>query len=472
MDGSRYFAYPYSLSPLPETYKHGLIAPGLMGTLSAASCVAMLLFVMYRFLTWRSHFKTFIGYNQYVVLIINLLLADMLQGISFIFSFHWIAKDGIFAPSSQCFSQGFILNLGDLASGFFIFGIALHTFYGAVKGRHAKHTTFSAYIVSAWFLALLLTALGPMIHRDDYFVRAGAWCWANTDYESERLALHYIWIFLVQFGIVVLYALIFLHLKRSITYILPSSESSTHAKVDRAAKLMVMFPIAYILFTLPLSAGRMWTTAHHGASLSEGYSLVAGSMIGSCGIVDCLLYTLTRRSILSQSKQGSTVTGSTGASRGSYHLSKLGSTGGASVGITQTRTVTVTGDRLSIISADDDNISDLGSVSRSTTGGVGGVVDFRASHVYAISPLGSEERIVTPGIAGLDPRKGGQTVEITAIPTPPPMPALGGESDERLRSREDSAAVVTRGRPETPPYGVRQALGFLSSKKSQSRGSG
>ncbi|GAB7351912.1 hypothetical protein MBLNU459_g2454t1 [Dothideomycetes sp. NU459] len=336
---SSFYPFPYSLSPLPDTLRHGLIAPGTLGLLSVASCIGMLLFIIYRFFTWRAHYRNFVGYNQYVVLIINLLLADLLQGVSFMFSFHWVYHDGILAPSRTCFTQGYLLNMGDLASGFFVLGIAMHTFYGAVRGKHAKHTTFTAWIISAWLIAALLTSIGPIWHHEDFFVRAGAWCWISPKYERERLALHYVWIFMVQFGVVVIYTLIFLHLKQTMSHILPSSHSATHAKVDRAAKLMVLFPIAYVVLTLPLSAGRMWSMAHEGASLPEAYALTAGSMIGSCGLVDCLLYTLTRRSLIANNKNQSKATND------SYGKSDFSRT----PGITQIRTVTVTGGRLSTI---------------------------------------------------------------------------------------------------------------------------
>lgn len=456
---SPYFPFPYSISPLPADLKYGLLAPGITGILSAASCIAMLLFVTYRFLTWRSHYKTFVGYNQYVVLIVNLLVADMMQGISFMFSFHWISQGGIFAPSKTCFGQGFLLNLGDLVSGFFVLGIALHTFYGAVHGGHVKHTTFSVLVLSAWLLAIFLTALGPIMHRDDYFVRAGAWCWASANYETERLTLHYMWIFLVQFGTIILYTLIFLHLKKTMIYILPKGQSPAHARVDRAAKLMVLFPIAYIILTLPLSAGRMWTRARGNENLPDGYALAAGSMIGSCGLVDCLLYTFTRRSLLKQDSKDSTEN-STDVEKctSSVRMDDLSSRG---AGITQTRTVTVTGDRLSQVSDISDECDSISShsLSRSTTGVRGGEKTLYPSmNVQGVSPMSSQERIVTPGINGLDPRKGGRKVEITAI-------AVDSDS---LSDGYASAGEVSRIQRAGSPYSMRAALGLLRGPSTRS----
>lgn len=434
-----FYPFPYSLSPLPDNLKHGLLAPGTLGVLSVASCIGMLLFIIYRFITWRAHYRTFVGYNQYVVLIINLLLADLLQGVSFMFSFHWVVHDGIFAPSRTCFSQGYLLNLGDLSSGFFVFGIALHTFYGAVRGRHVKHVTFTCLVISAWLLAVLLTSIGPIQHRDDFFVRAGSWCWISSQYEQERLGFHYIWIFLVQFGTIIIYALIFLHLKQTMSHILPASQSSTHAKVDRAAKLMVLFPTAYILLTLPLSAGRMWSMAHGGVNLPQAYGLTAGAMIGSSGVVDCLLYTLTRRSLVKNDmrrpSKNSKDSKLEDGSNDSYALDNR-----SCGGITQTRTVTITGGRLSMMDDEDEDSIENGSapqrVKRYPDGGT-------------VSNNSSQDRIVV-----LDPRKGGTKVEVTTTQI-----EVDTDGEEISRSSEE-----TRDRADSM-YGVRSKLPRMSSKK-------
>lgn len=240
-----------------------------------------------------------ISQNQYVVLILNLLLADLQQSVSLVISFHWIRKDGILAPTSACFAQGWLLNIGDVSSGLFVFFIALHTYVCAVRGRRIPHKTFVGLILATWALALLLTALGPIMYGQRFFVRAGAWCWIGDDYQRERLAFHYIWVFMVQFSTVIIYALVLLHLRKTMNIIMPAaSQSDTYAKVDRAAKLMVVYPFCYIVLTLPLSAGRMWSLAHGGKALPDDYALIAGALITSSGWVDVLLYTFTRKQLI------------------------------------------------------------------------------------------------------------------------------------------------------------------------------
>lgn len=112
----------------------------------------------------------------------------------------------------------------------------------------------------------------------------------------------------------------------------PPNMATVHA-VNRITTLMTLYPCVYVLLTLPLSAGRMWSMAHNRKPYSNEYALVAGAMITSCGWVDTLLYTLTRRRLLRDTMpQSSRREGSSGWDKG------LGSQG-----ITHTRTVTVEG---------------------------------------------------------------------------------------------------------------------------------
>lgn len=199
INGRHYFPHPYSLDPLSRTLSTGLIGVGLLAALSVVTSFILICFILYRIFAWRFHYHTFIGYNQYVVLVLNLLLADLQQSAAFLISFHWIQEGGILAPSGPCTAQAWLLHSGDVSSGFFVLAIALHTFYTAVQGKRIEHQSFIAAIVFTWLFSYFLTAIG-LVHGDKYFVRAGAWCWVSQAYETERLALHYIWIFLVQVG--------------------------------------------------------------------------------------------------------------------------------------------------------------------------------------------------------------------------------------------------------------------------------
>lgn len=171
----RYFPYPNSLDPLTPVYRTGLIPVTLFAMMSLLSVTALLVFITHRLVSWRKHYREYVGYNQYVILIYNLLLADLQQAIAFVMSFHWLRINKILAPTAPCFIQAWFLQIGDVSSGFFVLAIAVHTWLGVVKGYKMPYKWFIVSILGLWAFALLLTVLGPAMYRDRYFGRAGGW---------------------------------------------------------------------------------------------------------------------------------------------------------------------------------------------------------------------------------------------------------------------------------------------------------
>ncbi|EMC97858.1 hypothetical protein BAUCODRAFT_120782 [Baudoinia panamericana UAMH 10762] len=348
VDGQAYFPSPYSLDPLPEVLRHGLVAVGLMALISVASTLVLLCFIGYRFLTWRLHYRTFLGYNQYVVLVLNLLLADIQQSSGFLISFHWISRGSILAPSPACFAQGWLIHSGDVASGLFVLAIALHTFWTAVYGRRISNRVFASCIVALWAFSFLLAGTGVGIHGDKYFVRAGAWCWISSAYENDRLLFHYLWIFIIEFGTIIIYVVTFYELRKKTTMLFngqhPGGDApnrTTIEAVNRITTLMTVYPCVYVLLTLPLSAGRMWSMAHDGRATSSVFACIAGSLITSSGWVDSLLYTLTRKRLLKDTMPGQSSSRRNGDGSDAWEATELGTKG-----ITHTRTVTVEGGQI------------------------------------------------------------------------------------------------------------------------------
>nr|POF05431.1 hypothetical protein CFP56_69457 [Quercus suber] len=163
-------------------------------------------------------------------------------------------------------------------------------------------------IISIWISAYLLTAIGVWLHGEQYFVNAGSWCWVSSAFQNDRLALHCVWIFLVQSATILTYTVTLISLRSKHQLLAKAAQKHngglltanmrTIAAVKRVAALMLLYPCVYVLLTLPLSAGRMWSMAHHGRPMGETYSCVAGALLTSCGWVDCFLYTVTRSRLL------------------------------------------------------------------------------------------------------------------------------------------------------------------------------
>ncbi len=164
VDHSQYFPEPYSLDPLPHTLQVGLIPVGSLAVLSVAATLVLITFIAYRLITWRMHYDSFLGYNQYVLLVLNLLIADLQQSAAFLFSFHWIRFGRIHAPSAPCFGQAWLLHSGDVSSGFFVLAIAVHTFVTAVQGKRIGHKTFTCMVLFIWGFAYVLTGIGVGLH--------------------------------------------------------------------------------------------------------------------------------------------------------------------------------------------------------------------------------------------------------------------------------------------------------------------
>ncbi|KXS96425.1 hypothetical protein AC578_3021 [Pseudocercospora eumusae] len=336
IDGGLYYPKPYSEARLTSTIRYGMLPIALLATLSVGSTITLIAFIVSRFITWKRHYRTFVGYNHYVVLVLNLLIADLQQSMAFLIEWHWFRKNQILAPSTACFAQGWLLHAGDV----------IHTHYTAVYGRRVGNKKFAAYIVFIWMLVYFLTGIGVGLRGHDfYFTAAGAWCWILTApqvspaFEVERLWCHYMWIFIVEFGTIAIYFMTFLALRKKTSQLLVggqipknSPNAATIKAVNRITMLMTLYPLVYVVLTLPLSAGRMWSMSHGSKPTSDLFSCSAGALLTSCGWVDSLLYTLTRKRLLKDSMPGSFRR----TTDGNWETDGLGG-----AGITHAQTVTV-----------------------------------------------------------------------------------------------------------------------------------
>ncbi|KAK4555289.1 hypothetical protein LTR86_007585 [Recurvomyces mirabilis] len=269
---------PTTLTPLPPILQRGLTAVSFFGFLSFLTSVALFARLAYRLITWKA--KTHARVNQFVVLIFNLVFADIQQSLAFLLNTAWLRADSIDVHSSTCWAQGWFVSTGDLASGVFTLAIALHSYLDIVHDIRLGHKAFLCSVVAAWIFVYACAIIGVAMHPDDYYVRAGAWCWVNLKYTNERLWLHYFWVIIAEFGTVIIYTLIFLILRRRVKESFYTT-SSTQIRARSAAKLIVAYPIVMA-----------------GGHITFLELCVAGAMITSNGWLDVLLYTLTRRALL------------------------------------------------------------------------------------------------------------------------------------------------------------------------------
>jgi hypothetical protein len=164
-----------NLDPLPTDMRNGMIAMGLLGLVSTIASFTLMSFITYRMVYWKRYYDRPIHRNQIFVLIYNLLLADFQQALSFLLSFYWVAQGKLVGGNTTCFGQGWLIQIGDVSSGLWVLAIAIHTFLNLVAQKQIRHTTFVAAVICIWVFSLLLTAMGPILSKDEFFVPAGAW---------------------------------------------------------------------------------------------------------------------------------------------------------------------------------------------------------------------------------------------------------------------------------------------------------
>ncbi|KAK6367831.1 hypothetical protein LTR64_007808 [Lithohypha guttulata] len=254
--------------------------------------------VSYRLFIWWRHCQLRNGANQFFILIYNLVIADIQQAMAFALTAFYLAEDKIEVGTTTCFANGWFVSTGDLASGVFILNIGLHTFLTIVKGQTISDMSFYLWLAGSWAFVYFMAILTVAMHKNVY-VRAGAWCWIDKRYDKERLWLHYIWIFIAMFGVVVIYAMIYFFIKARLTGKTRTNINTTSdnraelANARRAAKYMIIYPVVYVVCTLPLAGGRM--AAMSGVLVPPyWWYCFAGAAITSCGWLDVVLYAITR----------------------------------------------------------------------------------------------------------------------------------------------------------------------------------
>ncbi|OJJ03985.1 hypothetical protein ASPVEDRAFT_195898 [Aspergillus versicolor CBS 583.65] len=285
--------------PIVGSTKAGFIAMGICGLLSFLATFSLLAFLTYRFIFWERYYKRPLARNQYVVLIYNLLLADLQQATAFLLCLHWVGQGSVYSSTAACIIQGWWIQTADPGSGLFVIAIAMHTGAVVLRGSQLPWRAFVACVIGIWAFILVLGFIPVGLYGSETFVISEAgWCWLSPEHERERLWGHYIWIFLSEFGTVVLYSFMFFFLRRRVrqTARLGPNHQASLNRLNRVVVYMVIYPVAYVILSLPLAAGRMSSARH--IIPSYAYFAAAGSLMALSGLADAVIYTLTRRQLL------------------------------------------------------------------------------------------------------------------------------------------------------------------------------
>jgi hypothetical protein len=103
---------PDALDPLPAVLQRGLVAVAFFGILSLLSSTGLFLFLSYKLCRWYYKGQLANGANQFLLLIYNLLLADIQQAMAFSLAAVSVAKGKIEVGTTTCWANGMLVEMG------------------------------------------------------------------------------------------------------------------------------------------------------------------------------------------------------------------------------------------------------------------------------------------------------------------------------------------------------------------------
>jgi len=121
--------------------------------------------------------------NQFLILIMNLLLADVQQAAAFVLNLEWVTYSLVDTSTATCWAQGWFVSVGDLSSSVFVVAIASHTYFAVVWGKQLSTRAFYSGIAALWGFSYGMALIGVGVTHargQRAFTRAGAWCWISS----------------------------------------------------------------------------------------------------------------------------------------------------------------------------------------------------------------------------------------------------------------------------------------------------
>jgi len=200
-------------------------------------------------------------------------------------------------------AQGIIKQIGTLGTALITLILAIHTFIAALwrTGIEARSLAFGLVGLTCIFIALWV-GIGNGRHKN-FDVPSPYWCWISPQFNAERLAGEYVWMWLALFTSVVMYIPLYLWAKGRLSigerwYELHLSQPGQKAEYfqRRTSLGLLCYPLAYSLVVLPISVAR-WTQIHH-PHIPSAAMLFGQSMLNLSGAINVVLFLIIRPKLL------------------------------------------------------------------------------------------------------------------------------------------------------------------------------
>ncbi|KAH8678541.1 hypothetical protein BX600DRAFT_452182 [Xylariales sp. PMI_506] len=340
-----------SVSPLPASYRHGTTAMAIVGTLSITSSATLFLHITYKLsvLLWsrkalsrpgkpagvdlslglseihyvqtktgnlingqtdhvnqsdNSETVVTVSNNQrspnpLLILIYNLILADVGFSSAYMANFVWLGSDSISVGSPTCNAQGWLVSFGCIISTGFLFSLAIYTYLIVIRGWRPSLKLTIIQCILIWTMAVFVTCLGPIFSREEYyFSRQQFWCWINGSNSGWRLSV-YVWGFLFTTATFAVYSYTFwaLHRNRQSSRLMPSNASRTSSRIGGSGSRLrpsghhpafLIYPIIYLCCASPMLFGSLTPLQE-----STPFMTFAAIMLASSGFFNAILWAMT-----------------------------------------------------------------------------------------------------------------------------------------------------------------------------------
>jgi len=270
--------------------------------LSATACVSLLAALAISAWNTRKSVNPHLFVRSHVAAyFVSLLWCDLMQAFSAMLSVRWL-NEGAVTMGSYCTYQGFLKQSADVSMAVWTMMIALHTFLVVFLRWSMPRRSLFIMLGLGWGFVLLIVIIGPAGYKSDlgpFYGINGYYCWISSNYGNERIVLDLLWLFLGAILSFLLYGLVFLNLRGNVTTsgIYLRRDSRMVRLVDEGsvaiAGQMLIYPIAFTILIFPMAVVRFVTWS--GTAVTDAVSTFGDTVFLMCGLVDVLLFVLTRR---------------------------------------------------------------------------------------------------------------------------------------------------------------------------------
>jgi len=242
---------------------------------------------------------------------ISMLVCEILLAIGSIMSIKWVQENVVYV-GNYCTAQAIIKQTADVGTAIWSLILAIHTF--CVLFLEWKPQAYARWLtlIAGWSFIATITFAGPAtanrLSDGPFHGISGYWCWISSGYETQRLTLDYLMLFLSAGFSFLLYTLVFLRLRGNILVSgwhikfrnigdARKQSWSNHNFGERQllviARQMLLYPIAYTIVILPIAAARFSYFA--GLSVPFPVTIFCDTIYLLSGFVNVVLFSTTRR---------------------------------------------------------------------------------------------------------------------------------------------------------------------------------